>query len=72
MSGTPVLSTLVDGLAGAVPTALRGLLNATANFILTRMAGGKSYEDALDEAQQLGLAERDPAADVQGHDTWQR
>jgi homoserine dehydrogenase len=69
MSGTPVLSTLVDGLAGAVPTALRGLLNATANFILTRMAGGESYEAALAEAQRLGLAERDPAADVQGHDT---
>ena len=33
MSGTPVLSTLVDGLAGAVPVGLRGLLNATANFI---------------------------------------
>ena len=69
MSGTPVLSTLVDGLAGAVPTGLRGLLNATANFILTRMAGGKSYEDALAEAQRLGLAERDPAADVDGPDT---
>ena len=68
MSGTPVLSTLVDGLAGAVPTALRGLLNATANFILTRMAEGASYEDALAEAQRLGLAERDPAADVEGHD----
>jgi homoserine dehydrogenase len=69
MSGTPVLSTLIDGLAGAVPTALRGLLNATANFILTRMAGGRSYQDALAEAQRLGLAERDPAADVEGHDT---
>ena len=69
MSGTPVVSTLVDGLAGAVPTALRGLLNATANFILTRMAGGESYDGALAEAQRLGLAERDPAADVQGHDT---
>jgi homoserine dehydrogenase len=68
MSGTPVLSTLVDGLAGTVPTALRGLLNATANFILTRMSGGESYEDALAEAQRLGLAERDPAADVEGHD----
>jgi homoserine dehydrogenase len=69
MSGTPVLGTLVDGLAGAVPIALRGLLNATANFILTRMAGGESYEGALAEAQRLGLAERDPAADVEGHDT---
>jgi len=69
MSGTPVLSTLAEGLAGAVPVALRGLLNATANFILSRMADGQSYEDALAEAQRAGLAERDPAADVEGHDT---
>jgi homoserine dehydrogenase len=69
MSGTPVLSTLTEGLAGAVPIALRGVLNATANFILSQMAGGRSYEDALAEAQRAGLAERDPAADVEGHDT---
>jgi homoserine dehydrogenase len=69
MSGTPLLSALVDGLAGGVPIALRGLLNATANFILSRMADGESYEDALAEAQRLGLAERDPSADVEGHDT---
>jgi homoserine dehydrogenase len=68
MSGTPVLSTLVDGLAGAVPVGLRGLLNATANFILSRMAEGRTYEDALAEAQRAGLAERDPAADVEGDD----
>ena len=52
MSGTPVLSALVDGLAGAVPLGLRGLLNATANFILTRMAAGATYEEALAEAQR--------------------
>jgi homoserine dehydrogenase len=68
MSGTPVLSALVDGLAGAVPVAVRGLLNATVNFILSRMAAGESYEDALAEAQRTGLAERDPAADVEGDD----
>jgi homoserine dehydrogenase len=68
MSGTPLLSALVDGLAGAVPIALRGLLNATANFILSRMAEGTPYEDALAEAQRAGLAERDPAADVEGYD----
>ncbi len=68
MSGTPLLSALVDGLAGAVPLALRGLLNATANFILSRMAAGATYEEALAEAQRAGLAERDPAADVDGHD----
>src|SRR6266516_1445816 len=68
MSGTPVLSTLTDGLAGAVPVSVRGLLNATANFILTQMADGKSYDDALAAAQDAGLAERDPAADVNGLD----
>jgi homoserine dehydrogenase len=69
MSGTPLLAALVDGLAGAVPIALRGLLNATANFILSRMHEGRSYDEALAEAQAAGLAERDPAADVEGHDT---
>ncbi|MGH2922085.1 MAG: homoserine dehydrogenase [Gaiellaceae bacterium] len=68
MSGTPVLSTLVDGLAGATPTAVRGVLNATANFILARMEEGASYEHALSEAQHLGLTERDPTADVEGYD----
>jgi homoserine dehydrogenase len=68
MSGTPVLSSLSEGLAGAVPIRLRGLLNATANFIFSRMADGRSYEDALAEAQSAGLAETDPAADVEGHD----
>jgi homoserine dehydrogenase len=68
MSGTPVLSTLVDGLAGATPISLRGILNATANFILARMEQGASYDDALAEAQGLGLAERDPTADVEGYD----
>ncbi len=68
MSGTPVLSTLVDGLAGTTPIALRGILNATANFVLSAMTSGQSYEDALGEAQAVGLAERDPSADVDGHD----
>jgi homoserine dehydrogenase len=69
MSGTPLLSALVEGLAGAVPLGLRGLLNATANFILTRMATGEPYEEALAEAQREGLAERDADADVEGHDS---
>lgn len=68
MSGTPLLSTLVDGLAGAILVALRGILNATANVILSDMAAGKPYQEALADAQQAGLAERDPAADVERHD----
>ena len=69
MSGTPVLSALTEGLAGTVPVALRGVLNATANVILSKMADGTSYQDALAEAQRAGLAERDPAADVEDYDT---
>jgi homoserine dehydrogenase len=69
MSGTPVLSTLVDGLAGTMPVRIRGILNATANFILTAMASGKSYDQALGDAQAAGLAERDPSADVDGYDS---
>ena len=68
MSGTPVLSTLTEGLAGATVTAIRGVLSATVNFILSRMAEGDGYDEALAHAQRAGLAERDPAADVDGDD----
>jgi homoserine dehydrogenase len=68
MSGTPVLSTLTEGLAGATVVAIRGVLNATVNFMLSRMAVGEDYDGALAQAQRAGLAERDPAADVKGDD----
>ena len=69
MSGTPVLRALTAGLAGARPSALRGVVNATVNFILTRMDEGIAYSDALAEAQRLGLAEPDPTEDVEAHDS---
>ena len=69
MSGTPVLGPLVDGLAGTTPIRLRGVLNATANFVLTVMEGGKSYAQALAAARTAGLAERDASADVEGYDS---
>jgi homoserine dehydrogenase len=69
MSGTPVLSTLTEGIAGATPVRLRGVVNATANFICSRVAAGDTYERALAAAQELGLAEPDPRADVDGHDS---
>lgn len=68
MSGTPVLSTLTEGLAGASPVAIRGVVNTTANYIVSEMARGSAYADALADAQRKGLAERDPSADVDGHD----
>ncbi len=64
----PALSTLEDLGAGHV-TAVRGVLNGTANFILTRMAAeGLDYEHVLAEAQDLGVAEADPSFDVNGTD----
>jgi len=68
MSGTPVLAALVEGLAGTRPVGLRGILNATSNFILSAMANGRSYEDALTEAEVAGLAERGVEADIDGSD----
>jgi homoserine dehydrogenase len=68
MSGTPLLGPLVEGLAGTIPIELRGIVNATANFILSAMAGGRSYEEALAKAQEAGLAERGIEADVEGYD----
>jgi homoserine dehydrogenase len=64
----PVLSTIEDETPQAV-TAVRGVLNGTANFILTRMAAeGLDYEHVLAEAQDLGVAEADPSFDVDGTD----
>jgi homoserine dehydrogenase len=68
MSGTPVLSTIREGLAGARILALRGILNGTANHVLTRMAEGLEYPAALADAQARGYAEPDPSDDVDGHD----
>ncbi len=56
--------------AGARIEAIEGILNGTTNYILTRMAqDGCPYIDALQDAQRLGIAETDPALDVEGLDT---
>jgi len=68
MAGTPVLSTIREGMAGANVTAIRGILNGTTNYILSAMATGRDYAEALAEAQALGYAEADPTADVEGYD----
>ena len=68
MSGTPVISVGLDGLAGHHIEAVKGVLNGTTNFILTKMEEGKSYSEALAEAQRLRYAEVDPSADVEGWD----
>ncbi len=68
MAGTPVLSTIQQGMAGAEIKAIRGILNGTTNYILSAMAAGREYADVLAEAQSLGYAEADPTADVEGYD----
>ena len=65
----PVIRPLRESLAGEQIVRVMGIVNGTTNFILTRMEeDGSSYDEALAEAQSLGLAERDPSADVDGHD----
>ncbi len=68
MAGTPVLSTLLEGMAGAAIQEVRGILNGTTNYILGAMSGGQAYADALAQAQLRGYAETDPTADVEGYD----
>ncbi len=64
----PILSTIEDFGASHI-TAARGVLNGTANFILSRMAAeGLDYEHVLAEAKDLGVAEADPTFDVEGID----
>jgi homoserine dehydrogenase len=68
MSGTPALNLAELCLAGNEIREIRGIVNGTTNFILTNMEKGKSYADALKEAQDLGFAEAVPDADVEGFD----
>ncbi len=68
MSGTPVINLARNELAGNRITAIKGILNGTTNFILTNMEAGRPYEEVLKEAQELGYAEADPTADVEGFD----
>ena len=65
----PIVRTLRESLAGEQIVRVMGIVNGTTNFILTRMEeDGVDFADALAEAQRLGLAERDPTADIEGHD----
>ena len=65
----PIMRPLRESLAGEPINRVMGIVNGTTNFILSRMAAdGASYVDALVEAQNLGYAESDPTADVEGYD----
>ena len=65
----PILRPLRESLAGDRVTRVLGIVNGTTNFILDQMdSTGAGFADALEEAQELGYAEADPTADVEGFD----
>ena len=67
--GIPIIRPLNQCLAANEIQEINGILNGTTNYILTKMfSEGSTFEDALAEAQALGYAERNPSADVDGHD----
>ena len=67
-AGIPVLKPLIESLRGEELTRVAGIINGTSNYILTSMEEGSTYEDALQQAQELGYAEPDPTNDVEGID----
>jgi len=69
----PIIRPLRDSLAGDKVNKIMGIVNGTTNFILDRMdTEGLSFESALAEATELGYAEADPTADIEGYDAAQK
>lgn len=69
VGGVPIIRVLQDGMQANDIRSIKGIINGTTNYILTKMASeGESYEVALKEAQKLGYAEFNPTADVEGFD----
>lgn len=67
--GIPIIKTVREGFSGNQINWLAGIINGTGNFILTEMrVKGRSFEEALAQAQKLGYAEADPTFDVEGID----
>ena len=65
----PILNFAHETLSGCEIESIYGILNGTTNYILSRMAKeGSSYEQTLNEAQEMGIAETDPTQDVEGED----
>lgn len=67
--GIPIIRPMNQCLVANIVDEIAGILNGTTNFILTKMIeDGMQFDDALKLAQELGFAERNPAADIEGHD----
>jgi homoserine dehydrogenase len=68
--GIPVIKALKEGLVANKILSIMGIMNGTANYILTRMTDeGAAFTDVLKDAQELGFAEADPTYDIEGIDT---
>jgi homoserine dehydrogenase len=67
-AAVPVVRALRESLAGEEVTEVRGVLNGTTTFLLSRVEAGISWHDALDEARREGYAEADPSDDLSGRD----
>jgi homoserine dehydrogenase len=68
MDGTPIFNMVEASLPATEIRGFRGLLNATSNYVLGRMAEGASLEEAVAGAQRAGIAEADPSNDLDGWD----
>ncbi len=67
--GIPIINALRDGLGANHILSIKGIMNGTCNYMLTKMINeGIEYEDILKESQELGYAEADPTFDVGGFD----
>ena len=70
VGGVPIIRTLTDAMQGNKMTSLKGIVNGTTNYILSRMSDeGVDYNTCLKTAQELGYAEANPTADVDGFDS---
>lgn len=67
--GTPIVSSIYEGVFSGGIKQIRGILNGTSNYILSKMEEGYSYKDALKTAQEEGYAELDSTFDIKGIDT---
>ena len=70
--GTPMIETTAHLAATGAIERVRGIVNATTTYILSAMGEGRSYDEALREAQEAGYAEADPSFDVDGRDAAQK
>lgn len=69
MDGVPIFSLFSGGLPATELRGFSGVLNSTANVVLTEVERGRSFEDAIKRAQSLGIAETDPSQDLDGWDS---